>query len=327
MRSIIEKYRSSLIAAGLLKPAGTNPVSSQVKVLRPSLGKINAALIDNPHRFDLVQPTPFSILFDVTLPKLEAMLLELGEERAEAVINRLCEHGQAMIKKHGLAGSQAMLTKLFADLPKFEYAIRDSDADILKILLEIYSPDSGWSAAVHSNMAVELAAKYIRLSLGDKISALNINDDGLIDLGLKPAANDADLSIIKKVAGNLRALNLYQTGITDQGLSCLANAVNLIALELSKTAITDNGLAYLRGSVSLQDLRLTSTGITSQSFKVIKGFAELNKLLIHDTKTSDEGIEDLAGLKKLQKLGYSLTDISQAAFERLQQEIPGLQVA
>ena len=120
IKLIIANYQKQMAAAGLLRQAGPAQLSPQVAALRPSLTKVNRALTENPDLLRQgVQTSPFQILFEYTLPKLEPILNELGPDFTDHLIKRLYNYGCKLIQEQGREAAGKMLEEYFTDLPKF----------------------------------------------------------------------------------------------------------------------------------------------------------------------------------------------------------------
>jgi len=338
IKDIIGIHRSKLEAAGLLKPVGTNQVSAKVKAMRPSLNKVGSALEENPQRFMLVQASPLSLLFDVTLARLEPLLVEVGRVRAEKIIGQLCDHSQQMIEKHGLDGSRPYLEELYKHLLLVEATLRGPDGA------------AEFISAYFSLSFERQSEKYLRIVLAEKIEELKFDEQGKIRLELTNEGTDRDLQLISKVP-LIVGLSLGGTKVTDIGLSYLPSLTDLQQLDLAGTRITDAGLAglsslaalrnlnlkgdritnaglfHLRTLNNLHSLDLAETGITDAGLAHITGFADLQSLTLNETRITDGGIEHLIKLVNLEYLYIHGVKISSdVGVGRLKEALPDLTV-
>lgn len=120
---------------------------------------------------------------------------------------------------------------------------------------------------------------------------------------------DKGLAYLKDLT-QLRELRLVQTKVKGPGL---APFVNLRALDLGETPLRDEGTQYLRGMTYLQRLSLRNTLVTDAGPKNLAGLKELESLDLYGLKITDAGIQSLSGLTKLRALnllGAPITDDS-----------------
>jgi uncharacterized membrane protein len=113
---------------------------------------------------------------------------------------------------------------------------------------------------------------------------------------------DAELAALRPLAPQTVWLDLSGTGITDAGLSTVAQFRNLTRLHLNRTRISDAGLKQLAGLQQLEYLNLYGTGVT------------------------DAGLPSLAVLKKLRTLYVWQTAVSSSGLERLHAALPRLEI-
>jgi Leucine-rich repeat (LRR) protein len=115
-----------------------------------------------------------------------------------------------------------------------------------------------------------------------------------IDDGLLPALSKHD---------QLKALNVWRTQVTDQGLESLV-PLGLTRLNLDdNAAIGDPGMEAVAKMVTLEWLHVGKTKITDEGVKKLEGLANLAELRINDTLVSDEAIQGLqAKIEKLKKI-------------------------
>ena len=326
IKSIINNHKLQMEAAGLMRRVAPVQLSPQTAALRPSLTKVQEALRERPDRFAVVQPSPMALLFDITLPKIEHILIEVGEERAEQIVNRLCEHGKKMIKEHGLEGSKEHLENLFKDLPDYEAKLKE-DRGVEKII-EVYRKLD------LENDPVE----YLRLRLGNKIEDMRINR-GMISLKMKKSTNDQDLICLRK-AKNLWELGLTGTQVSD--VSPLSGLINLQRLYFGETKVRDvsplSGLINLQklyltfiqvrdvsplsGLINLRELNLSANSVSDVS--PLSGLINLQRLGLEFTLVSD--VSPLLSLKNLQELNLGSSWVSDAGIKMLKKAIPGVKI-
>ncbi len=110
--------------------------------------------------------------------------------------------------------------------------------------------------------------------------------------------------------GNLCALNLESSGITDKGLSHLERLRNLTFLKLMGNNVTNEGLCYLRGLTNLTSLNLARTEITDEGLSCLRELKKLTSLNLSETKKIvGDGLPHLKGLQNLASLDLSSSGI------------------
>jgi len=113
---------------------------------------------------------------------------------------------------------------------------------------------------------------------------------------------DADLRRLESF-NRLRSLNLTRTKITDVGMEHLAKLTSVTDLNLYFAEyITEDGIAHLKGWTSLERLNLHGTKVTSKVFPILARLTALKSLDLGSTQIDDEGFEELAGLPRLEEL-------------------------
>ena len=318
IKGIIQVHRTKMESAGLLRWAEAQPLSARTAAMRPSLLKVQAALAERPDRFAVVQPSPMSILFEYTLPKLEPVLVELGEERTEQIVSRLCEHGKAMIEEHGLDGSRRHLEELFLDLTNYGEEIRQEPYKVPvlcedtgeKVELEVLS---GIDFVIEAYRMVSFEGRgqgYLILKLKGKISKMEVDEQGMISIQMKPETNNSDLIILERIK-NLQRLDLKETQVSD--LTPLKGLASLRKLNLSETPVSD--LTPLSGLTSLRELNLGRTQVSD--ITSLSGLTSLQVLNLRRTQISDDSLAHLKELTGLQRLGLERTQISSAGLEHI----------
>ena len=314
IKGLIETHRTQMESAGLLRRAEAQTLSPRVAAMRPSLVKVQAALAERPDQFAVVQPSPMAMLFDYTLPRIENILVDLGEEKAEREIAYLCEYGKNTIENYGVERAREHLEELFKDLPDYEEEIRRggiSGGWIDRAYRELHFGDNG--------------KLYLGLKLKNKITKLEINYDGEISLETKPETNDSDLIIISRVK-NLRELDLSGTKVMDAGVEHLEGMVNLQMLDLMWTRVTNVGLIHLKGLVKLWGLGLGETQVMDSGLEHLESLVDLQKLDLRGTQVTNDGLIHLHCLVKLRELDLGLTEVTDDGVEKLKRAIPGLEI-
>jgi Leucine-rich repeat (LRR) protein len=128
---------------------------------------------------------------------------------------------------------------------------------------------------------------------------------------------DADLERIGRI-NSLRKLNLAHTKITDVGIGHLKSLENVVELNLYYAEyITDTSLAHLRGWKRLEVLNLRGVRLTSQAFEHLSQLTTLRSLDISFTEVEDDGVEQLSSLTKLEDLAIGGNRLSGSALSSL----------
>jgi len=116
---------------------------------------------------------------------------------------------------------------------------------------------------------------------------------------------DADLARIGRI-GSLRKLNLAHTRITDVGIEHLKPLKNVTELSLYYAEyITDIAIAHLQGWKQLESLNLRGVRLTSYAFEHLSKLTGLRSLDIAFTEVEDDGFEQLSSLTKLESLRWA----------------------
>lgn len=155
----------------------------------------------------------------------------------------------------------------------------------------------------------------------------DVTDAGLIHL--RPLHQLESLNLAgRKITGDgfaglsfprLRQLHLGFAGITDRGLSHLAQSKNLTALYLTYGKITDAGMPYLRSLAELQSLELAFTGITDGGLEPLEPLTKLTYLGLTGTKITDAGLKHLQGLTQMRHFDAQHTEATPAGIARLEE--------
>ena len=128
---------------------------------------------------------------------------------------------------------------------------------------------------------------------------------------------DSDLEAVAQVS-TLERLSLAQTRITDAGLERLRPLTNVRELDLYFAEFfTDDGLAALAGWRKLERLNLRGTRVTSRAFEHLAKLTALRSLDISYSQIDDSGVDLLAELPALERLAMGGTRIGLVALAAL----------
>jgi hypothetical protein len=148
----------------------------------------------------------------------------------------------------------------------------------------------------------------------------------------------------RDAAGEIVAVHLRASWVSDGDLLELARLPQLQRLDLSQTRITDQGLAYLKAATNLREVNLAyAEKIGDPAHAVVKQWKKLRRLNLRGTVIADEtaasaaslpglevldiadtivgdvGVEALAGAQKLKELSMGNIRMSEAGFQSLRQ--------
>jgi endonuclease YncB( thermonuclease family) len=136
---------------------------------------------------------------------------------------------------------------------------------------------------------------------------------------------DEDLASLKGLT-DLRDLSLRGSLVTDKGLKHLEPFTKLQNLSLMSTGVGDAGLVHLKALTDLEDLDLDRTSVTDAGLKHLEGLTRLRRLQVAQTAVTDAGLEHLRGLSNLTSLNLRGTAVTKEGVDKLQQQLPQLQV-
>ena len=129
------------------------------------------------------------------------------------------------------------------------------------------------------------------------------------DLGGKVEHNEA---------GDITAVHLRGTWVTDAELLDLARLPKLERLDLSHTRISDEGLLYLKPLNQIQDLNLRyAEQITDQGMLAVKDWKNLKRLDLRGTRIFDGTLAILGGLTGLESLDIAYTQVTDNGLDAL----------
>ena len=117
--------------------------------------------------------------------------------------------------------------------------------------------------------------------------------------------------------GQVTAVNLSYTAISNEGLAHLKTMASLRLLNLTATSIRDEGLVHLAELRGLQELYLSGTAISSAGLVHLRELTDLEWLYLNETQIGDAGLIHLDGLNKLKWLGLATTQITDFGLMRL----------
>jgi hypothetical protein len=118
--------------------------------------------------------------------------------------------------------------------------------------------------------------------------------------------------------GQIVAVDLRASWITDSDLPELARLPHLTHLDLSLTRISDHGLEQLKDAPAITDLNLYSDElITDAGLSALKGWKHLKRLSVRGTKITDTTLQHLSGITSLESLDAGYAQITDVGLELL----------
>jgi len=169
-----------------------------------------------------------------------------------------------------------------------------------------------------------------------------------INLHSSPAS-DAGLEAIGKLT-SLRRLEIVHTKVTDAGLKQIASLINLRQLHVASHETTENAFPFLGQLQELYQLDVYDKAASNPTLVQISNLKKLRFLMLvngvfdddgvrhlakvvtleelslSSSKVTDASIEHLVGLKNLRKLNLSGTKITKEGRERLQKQLPKVEI-
>src|SRR3954447_10003982 len=138
---------------------------------------------------------------------------------------------------------------------------------------------------------------------------LAIDTDWITKLGGKVERN---------AAGQIVAVNLRGSWLSDVDMIELARLPDLERLDLSHTRISDEGMLNLKPAPKIRDLKLFySEWITDQGMSAIKAWKHLKRLDLRGTRISDGTLEIVSGIPGLEALDIAHTEVTDVGLENL----------
>jgi Leucine-rich repeat (LRR) protein len=133
-----------------------------------------------------------------------------------------------------------------------------------------------------------------------------------------PWLNDLGGRVTTGAQGQVTAVYLRASWVTDGDLLQLAKLPQLQTLDLSQTRITDQGLAYLRTATGLIDVNLAyAEKIGDPAHAVVKSWTKLRRLNLRGTVIADETAASAAKLPDLESLDIADTLVGDVGMEAL----------
>jgi Leucine Rich repeat len=159
------------------------------------------------------------------------------------------------------------------------------------------------------------ALASLATNYGDRIGALHLFNTGVTDDGLTHLKEFRSLYTLSLASPTAIWINGNRViPITDAGMANL-DLKNVVNLNLDGLPITDAGLKSLPVLPSLRSLQLTGTQIKGRGLSRIAAFSNLEHLLLNGGAVTDEGLRHLAGAKSLVMLSLDGMPFSAAGLK------------
>lgn len=121
-------------------------------------------------------------------------------------------------------------------------------------------------------------------------------------------------AVERNSAGELQAINLSRSWVTDSDLQRLGGAASLVSLKLAQTHVSDSVLEVVASLPALRELDLFfCEHITDAGASLLRQASRLERLNLRGTKISDSGVKFLTELKTLEALDIGITEVSDAS--------------
>ena len=107
---------------------------------------------------------------------------------------------------------------------------------------------------------------------------------------------DAQVNLLKPLAGHLTKLDLRNTAITDRSLVEIASFSKLTELNLRGTKVGDSGLSKISRLATLQTLNLCETEVSEKGLGWLKKSKSLSQVFLWGSRVSPEGQRRIANI-------------------------------
>jgi hypothetical protein len=304
----------------------------------------NLASLEYLHLPDQIGDT--GLAYVAELPSLKGLYIECANSRLTDAGLRLLAKTKSLEELYlrGERMGDAGLVYL-RDLPRLKYLALYGSHFTDAGMVYVKDIASLRILSFHENLCRITDAGLVHISQMPRLESLclhgmqNITDNGLahltkmrslkkLDIG-SSQVTDRGLAILSQIK-TLERLDLPQDqkGITDKGLTNIAELPNLKHLEVSrihfidpnmnKEYYTDKGLAELTRCRLLEDLGIGSIGITDAGMDHIARLTNLKHLALFGCdNVTDKGLVKLAGLKSLTDLNVFHADVTIVGLNQL----------
>lgn len=133
-------------------------------------------------------------------------------------------------------------------------------------------------------------------------------------------------TVLVSNAGQVQAIVLTGSRVSDSDLRLLNGTPDLILLNLDGTAISDEGLTHIRDLPKLKTLRLCRTAITDAGLSRLSGLPSLESLHLDETRITDEGLRQIGDFPSLNSINALGCPVSNRAESIVRERMPGCRV-
>jgi Leucine-rich repeat (LRR) protein len=117
--------------------------------------------------------------------------------------------------------------------------------------------------------------------------------------------------VTRDAKGNVVAVNLRGTWVSDVELIDIVRLPSLERLDLSHTRITDEGMLNLKSATGIRELSLYyAEQVTDQGMNAIKNWKQLKRLNLRGTRIANGTLEILSHLPQLEALDIANTQVT-----------------
>lgn len=141
-----------------------------------------------------------------------------------------------------------------------------------------------------------------------------------------PLGDPDDLWIASRATcdAEINSVRIGGSHVTDAGLASLRHLTSLRGLSLHECPITGAGLKFLPCPEKLKDLQLSGTRVAD--LKCVSRFKNLVHLGVNRTDVGDDSLIVVKNLRKLKFVGLDKTKVTPAAFKKLSEIRPGIEM-
>jgi Leucine-rich repeat (LRR) protein len=123
---------------------------------------------------------------------------------------------------------------------------------------------------------------------------------------------------VSRERGQIVAVDLRGSWITDSDLAELAGLPDLARLDVSLTRISDHGVQQLKNAAGITDLNLYFDEMVDDGgLSVIKGWTRLKRLNVRGTKVTDMTVRYVASVPSLESLDIGFTQVTDVGLDPL----------
>ncbi len=145
-------------------------------------------------------------------------------------------------------------------------------------------------------------------------------------LAARALLDDLGARITEDESGEVVAIDLAETGVTDKDLAQVAAFSRVRELNFRGTVISDAGLEALAHLTELEFLGLTGTQVSDAGLDRLGKLEKLRFLTLGRTSVSDAGLSTIINWSQLEGLNVKATRVTDRGAARLRRQLPGCRV-